>query len=185
MRTLVAAALTSALAILPLTVPSNGFAQNASGSGSENCTAITQGAATAVASRIQSDDSTIRQPISVKSLTCLDGFFNGFGLNLIANMLDPSTLLANVEGKICSLVKSTLSSLTGSALCGLTITGFNLGFGGLGGGSFCPKLSLGGGGPTWATFGAGSVATGGGRFTVNGAAAAPTGYTVQPNSGSY
>lgn len=154
--------------------------------GDASCSAITQAAADAVANRIQADDNSIRQPMSVKNLTCLDGFFNGFGLNLIANVLDPTALLSNVEGKICAMVRSTLTSLTGSAQCGLTITGFNLGFGsGFGGGSFCPKLSFGGGGPAWGTFGVGSPATGGGGFTVNGAAVAPTGYPIMPNSSSY
>ena len=175
---------TAAILAMPaLCVPRLALADTATGDA--NCTVITQAAADGVAARIQGDDNTIRDPISVKSLTCLDGFFNGFGLNLIANLLDPTTLLNNVEGKICSLVSSTLSSLTGAAQCGLTITGFNLGFGGFGGGGFCPKLSFGGGGPTWGTFGTGTSASGGGGFTVNGAAIAPTGYPVVPPSGSY
>lgn len=154
-------------------------------SGSPNCTVVTQAAADTVAARIQADDSSIRDPISVKNLTCLDNFFSGIGLNLIANILDPATLLSNVEGKICSLVTSTLRSLTGSAQCGLTITGFDLGFGGIGGGAFCPKLSFGGGGPTWASFGAGPVGSGGGGFYINGGGVPPTGYTLQPNAGTY
>lgn len=155
-------------------------------SGGASCSVITQAAADAVANRIQADDNSIRQPMSVKSLTCLDRFFRGFGLDLLSNILDPATLLSNVEGQICSMVSSTLSSLTGSAQCGLTISGFNLGFGtGLGGGSFCPKLSFGGGGPTWGTFGVGAAGAGGGGFTVNGAAVAPTGYPVLQNSSSY
>lgn len=155
-------------------------------SGGPSCSVITQAAADAVANRIMADDNSIRQPMSVKNLTCLDNFFNGFGLNLLSNLLDPATLLSNVEGQICSMVRSTLSSLTGSTQCGLTISGFNLGFGsGLGGGSFCPKLSFGGGGPTWGTFGVGGALNGGGGFTVNGAAVAPTGYPVLPNSSSY
>lgn len=154
--------------------------------GSANCTVVTQAAASTVAARIQADDSNIRDPMSVKNLTCLDNFFSGIGLNLIANVLDPSSLLDNVEGKVCSLVTSTLKSLTGSAQCGLTITGFNLGgFGGIGGGTFCPKLSFGGGGPTWATFGAGSVGSGGGGFYVNGGGLPPTGYPLQPNAATY
>jgi hypothetical protein len=171
------------VAVVVLAVPGPAIAQSASGSA--GCTVITQAAADGVAARIQSDDGTIRDPISVKNLTCLDNFFNGFGLNLIANVLDPTALLNNVEGKICSLVGSTLHSLTGTAQCGLTITGFNLGFGGLGGGSFCPKLSFGGGGPTWATFGTGATGSGGGGFYINGAGVPPTGYPLQPNSGAY
>ena len=169
------------LAILAL--PVSAIAQTTSGSA--GCTVITQAAADGVAARIQADDSSIRDPMSVKNLTCLDNFFNGFGLNLIASILDPTTLLSNVEGKICALVSSTLRSLTGSAQCGLTITGFNLGFGGFGGGAFCPKLSFGGGGPTWATFGTGSATSGGGGFYINGAGLPPTGYPLQPNSGAY
>ena len=170
-------------AVVMMALPASAMAQAASGS--DGCAVITQAAANGVAARIQADDNTIRQPISVKKLTCLDNFFNGFGLNLIANILDPTSLFDNVEGKICSLVSSTLSSLTGSAQCGLTITGFNLGFGGFGGGAFCPKLSFGGGGPTWATFGAGPAASGGGGFYINGAGAPPTGYPLLPNSGAY
>ena len=45
------------------------------------------------------------------------------------------TLLQNVEGQICSAVKSTWTSfLSGSTQCGITLTGINFGFGGLGGG---------------------------------------------------
>ena len=181
MKHVLAAPMILTLAILAL--PESASAQTASGSA--GCTVITQAAANGVAARIQADDSSIRDPMSVTSLTCLDNFFNGFGLNLIASLLDPASLLNNVEGKICSLVSSTLSSLTGAAQCGLTITGFNLGFGGFGGGTFCPKLSFGGGGPTWATFGSGSVASGGGGFYINGAGVPPTGYPLQPNSGTY
>ena len=176
--------LTATILAMPvLCVPRLVLADTATGDAA--CTVITQAAADGVTARIQGDDKTIRDPISVKNLTCLDSFFNGFGLNLIANLLDPTTLLNSVEGKICSLVSSTLSSLTGAAQCGLTITGFNLGFGGFGGGGFCPKLSFGGGGPTWGTFGVGTTVNGGGGFTVNRAAIAPTGYPVLPSSGSY
>jgi hypothetical protein len=169
---------------LTVAVTSPAYADTAAGSA--NCSVITQTAADAVAARIQADDGNIKAPISVTSLSCLDNFFNGFGLDLIGNVLDPASLLDKVEGKICSLVSSTLSSLSGAAQCGLTITGFNLGgFGSLGGGSFCPKLSFGGGGPTWATFGAGAAVNGGGGFIVNGAGVPPTGYTLQPNSGAY
>jgi hypothetical protein len=154
--------------------------------GSANCTVLAQTAADAVAARIQADDGLIKNPKSVKDLTCLDGFFNGFGLDLLVNILDPATLLANVETKICGLVSSTLSSLAGAAQCGLTISGFNLGgFGGIGGGNFCPKLNIGGNGPTWGTFGVGGVSSGGSGFVINGHGIPPTGYPLQSNSGSY
>ena len=65
------------------------------------------------------------------------------------------------------------------AACGLTVTGFNLGFGGLGGGLSCPKLSFGGGGPPISTFGLGVGTNGSGSgLYVNGNGMAPTGYTL-------
>lgn len=181
---LAAVALTALLALADAPSPASAQAAQNQQVGSASCAIITQAAADAVAGRIQADDQTIKDPISVKNLTCLDGFFNGFGLNLLTNLLDPSTLLANVEGKICSMVKQTLSSLTGSAQCGLTLTGFDFSFGtGIGGGSFCPKLSFGGGGPSWGTLGVGTGGSGG--FTVNGAGIPPTGYPLLPSSGSF
>src|SRR5580700_2442551 len=61
--------------------------------GSETCTTITQSAANAAASRINADDTDIPKPQSVKNFTCLDKFFNGTGLNVVANLLNPTTLL--------------------------------------------------------------------------------------------
>lgn len=145
--------------------------------GSVGCAAITQAAANGTTSRVQADDTTIKAPQSVTQLSCLDNFFNGVGLNLVTNLLNPSTLLQAVEGQICSLVQSTWSSMLGSAQCGLTLTGFNLGFGGIGGGLSCPSLSFGGGGPPIASVGVGSDTSGGGLY-INGSGMAPTGYTV-------
>ena len=152
--------------------------------GSANCALITQAAAGGMAARIQADDRDIAAPRSVTTLSCLDGFFNGVGLNVVTNLLNPGNLLAAVEGKICAAVQQTWTNLIGSVQCGLTITGFDLGFGGLGGGNFCPSLSFGGGGPTWASAGIGGSANGGGLY-INGTSVAPTGYTVPPNAGFY
>src|SRR5713101_3359164 len=123
--------------------------------GSVGCAAITQAGVNGLNARVQADDSNINAPQSVTSLTCLDNFFNGVGLNLITNLLNPANLLQAVEGQICNLVQQTWNSLLGRVQCGLTITGFNLGFGGLGGGLSCPRLSFGGGGPPIATIGLG------------------------------
>ena len=62
----------------------------------------------------------------------------------------------------------------------MSISGFNLGIGGLGGGLSCPRLSFGGGGPPLATFGlgpGGAYGTGGGLY-INGTGLNPTGYTL-------
>ena len=147
--------------------------------GSTGCAAITQASVNGLNARIQADDSNINAPQSVTSLTCLDNFFNGVGLNLVTNLLNPANLLQAVEGKICNLVQQTWNSLLGKVQCGLTISGFNLGFGGLGGGLSCPKLSFGGGGPPIATIGIGVGPTGSGLY-INGAGTAPSGYSL-PN----
>jgi hypothetical protein len=145
-------------------------------SGSVGCSTITQAAANGLNARIQADDSNINPPQSVTTLTCLNNFFNGDGLNLITNLLNPATLLQNVEGQICNLVQSTWQSLLGKAQCGISLTGFNLGFGGLGGGLSCPSLSFGGGGPPIASIGLGT-ASGSGLY-INGTGTAPTGYAL-------
>ena len=61
--------------------------------GSETCTTITQSAANAATSRVNADDTDIPKPQTVKNFTCLDKFFNGTGLNVVANLLNPTTLL--------------------------------------------------------------------------------------------
>jgi hypothetical protein len=146
--------------------------------GSAGCAAVVQAASNGLTSRVQGDDTTIKPPTSVTNLTCLDNFFNGVGLNLVTNLLNPANLLQVVEGKICSLVQQEWTSLLGSAQCGLTITGFNFGFGGIGGGLACPKLAFGGGGPPVATFGLGTTTTSGGGLYINGNGMVPTGYNA-------
>lgn len=168
--------LVALIAVLALPCSAEAQTTTTTTTGSVGCAAITQAAANGMTARIQADD-TIKPPTSVTNLTCLGNFFNGIGLNLVTNLLNPGTLLQAVEGQICGMVQSTWSSLLGSAQCGLTITGFNLGFGGLGGGLSCPKLSFGGGGPPIASIGIGTTTTGDGLY-INGAGMAPTGYTV-------
>jgi hypothetical protein len=164
------------LAAASLGAPAFGAATTTTTTGSVGCAAITQAAANGLTSRVQADDTTIKPPISVTNLTCLSNFFNGVGLNLITNLLNPLNLLQMVEGKICALVQQEWNSLLGSAQCGLTITGFNFGFGGIGGGLACPKLSFGGGGPPMATLGIGTTTTSGGGLYINGNGMVPTGY---------
>src|ERR1700690_2296920 len=118
--------------------------------GSEACTTIPQSAANAAASRINADDTDIPKPQSVKNFTCLDKFFNGTGLNVVANLLNPTTLLNSIESQICNKLTQVWSQTIGKAQCGITLTGFQMGFLGgstLGGGLSCPKISIGGGGP--------------------------------------
>ncbi|MCG7354847.1 hypothetical protein MHL32_24700, partial [Roseomonas mucosa] len=69
-----------------LSVPAVAQAQS---TGSVGCTALTQAAAGAIEARVQADDAAIPQPTSVRNLTCLDNFFKGVGLNVIASLLDP------------------------------------------------------------------------------------------------
>jgi hypothetical protein len=168
------------LAALAVLVNSQSFADAATNTtGSVGCAALVQAAANGMTARMAADNATIQQPTSVMNLTCLNNFFNGVGLNLVTNLLNPGNLLQAVEGQICKAVQQTWSSFLGHLQCGLTITGFNFGFGGLGGGLSCPKLSFGGGGPPITTIGLGLRGSGSGLY-INGTGLAPTGYTLPP-----
>jgi hypothetical protein len=159
------------------------FAQT---TGSATCATLTQSAANAATSRINADDTDIPQPQSVKNFTCLDNFFNGAGLNVVINLLNPQNLLNAVETQICSKLASIWSSTLGKAQCGITLTGFKMGFLGgstLGGGLSCPKLSFGGGGPALMSIGVGPSNSG--TLTVTGNAVAPTGYPITSLLGLY
>ncbi len=164
----------------PTGTPVSG-ADPASGDNTVNCTALAQAGAAGLAARVNADDQTIKAPQSVTKLTCLGDFFNGVGLNVLTNLLDPAALLKSVEGQICSEVNSAWQEALGSAQCGLSVTGFNIGFGGLGGGVFCPKLTFGGGGSQIGSIGTGLNNTG--AFNVNGQAQGPTGYPLPPGPG--
>ena len=136
--------------------------------GSEACTTITQSAANAATSRVSADDTDIPKPQSVKNFTCLDNFFKGAGLNVVANLLNPTNLLNSIESQICNKLTQVWSQTIGKAQCGITLTGFQMGF--LGG------SSLGGGGPTIMSIGVGPGNSG--KLTVTGNAVAPTGYSI-------
>ena len=110
--------------------------------GSESCTTLIQSAANAATSRVSADDTDIPKPQSVKTFTCLDKFFNGAGLNVVINLLNPTTLLNAVESEICNKLTSIWNSTIGKAQCGITLTGFKMGFlggGTLGGGLSCRR----------------------------------------------
>jgi hypothetical protein len=165
-----------AIAALAL-ISTQAVAQTAT-TGSAACAALTQAAANGAAARIAADNQTIQPPNSVTNLTCLNNFFNGTGLTIIANLFDPTNLLKAVQGQLCQLVQQTWNDvLGGTGQCGITLTGFNLGFGAgnLGGGSFCPRLTFGAGGPPIGTIGVGP-----GNSTtlpVQGTTTLPIGYT--------
>jgi len=152
--------------------------------GSASCAKLAQVSADAISNRIAADDASINAPKSVKTLTCLDSFFRGTGLDVVTNILNPTNLLTSIEGQICSAIQNAWSSSLGAPQCGITLSGFNLGFGSLGNlgsGLSCPKLSFGGGGPAIA-----SISTGGngnGEFRVNGAGVVPAGYTLSTQDG--
>ena len=180
-------AMTAAVLVaVPLaTVPTPACAQAAGGgggatsTGSVGCTALVQAAANGTNARVGADDTRINQPQSVVNLSCLDNFFNGVGLNLVTNLLNPTTLLQQVQGRICSMVQNAWTSALGQVQCGITLTGFNIGFmGGFGGGLSCPRLSFGGGGPPIGSIGlgVGNGGSGGGIY-IGGNGLVPTGYT--------
>jgi hypothetical protein len=179
MTRLAALAFCTALTAASLSSPAWSQTTTTSGTGSVGCTAITQAAANGLTARVGADDQSINAPLSVTSMTCLDNFFNGVGLNVVTNLLNPSNLLNAVETQICQLVKNEWNSLLGGAQCGLTLTGFNFGFGGLGGGLSCPKLSFGGGGPPIGSIGLG-VGSGSGLY-IHGQGLPPSGYTAPAN----
>lgn len=167
------------LAALPLAAPpARGQIAGTTTAGSVGCTALVQAAANGLTARVQADDQRINAPQSVVNLTCLDNFFNGVGLNLITNLLDPATLLQSVQGRICALAQNAWTALLGRVQCGLTVTGFNIGFlGGFGGGLACPRLTFGGGGPPITTLGLGVGNGGSGNgLYIQGNGLVPTGY---------
>ncbi len=149
---------------------------NARADENAGCTALAQASAAGLAAAVSADDQTIKAPQSVTELSCLNNFFSGIGLNVITSLLDPTQLLKNVEGQICNSVNSAWQSAIGSAQCGLTVTGFNTNFGlDLGGGTFCPKLSFGGGGTSLGSIG--TTAAGNTGLYLNGTTQLPTGYS--------
>ncbi|MBN9559348.1 MAG: hypothetical protein J0H14_01300, partial [Alphaproteobacteria bacterium] len=105
------------------------------------------------------------------------GYPNGFEVGMDC----PNDRYVN-DGQICQAVNQTWSQfLSGATQCGLTLTGINFGFGGLGGGLSCPKLTFGGGGPPIGSIGIGAGGSGSGLY-INGTIQAPPGYTLPANA---
>ena len=125
---------------------------------SEGCAALMQAGADAISGQIALENGTIKQPQSVRSLSCLGDFF-GNGLSLLTSVADIGALVNNMAGQFYATLKNAWDAQLGAANCGLTVTGINYGFG-LGGGNFCPKLTIGGGGATLGQFGTGGGGTG-------------------------
>lgn len=173
---------------LAVALPASAWAQAATPTtGSAACATLAQAAADGLNARVAANNASISPPASVMNLSCLQNFFSGVGLNLITSLINPASIVQSVEGQICQAVNTAWQNALGTAQCGLTLTGFNLGFGiGLGGGTMCPKLSFGGGGPPL-----GSVSTGyntqeGYGLYINGQSpTVPTGYSALSSDGSF
>ncbi len=172
MRRLIAAVVATGLAGMPAVAS----AQVANGA-SQGCAALAQAGVDAATAQIAAEDQTIQPPQSVRGLTCLDGFFNGTGLDVLVNFANFGNLIGAIQGQLCAAVTNAWRSTLGNAQCGLTVSGFDLGFGGLGGGSFCPRLNIGGNGSQLANFGVGTGGQTG--FYVNGVQQLPSGYPQQ------
>lgn len=178
-RLALACGLAAAMACaIPIALAQSAGATTQADTGSTTgCATLAQAAANGIAAEIAANNQIIQPPQSVTQLSCLGNFFNGVGLNVITNLLNPANLLQDVEGKICDAATQAYQSALGTAQCGLTITGFNLGgLGNLGFGNFCPSLSIGAGGPTWGTIGTSLDGNGQSNLYVDGHAITPTGY---------
>ena len=168
-------------AMLALGAPGAALAQQTT-TGSVGCTAIVQAAANGTTARIAAANQTIQRPASLTTLSCLNNFFSGTGLNVVTNLLDPATLLQNVGSQICQAVNHPGSlCLRGTPLGGPTFPGTIWGWGGLGGGLSCPKLTFGGGGPPIGSIGIGTGGSGSGLY-INGTITAPPGYELPANA---
>jgi len=178
------------LALIAIMATATANAQSASGSstttGSVGCAALVQASTDAVNARIQSNDAYEAQPSSVSGLSCLGNFFNGTGLNLVSNFLNPSSLIqqaiGQVEGQICNAAQSEWQKTVGSASqCGLSLNGVNMGLNiPTSGGLMCPSLSFGGSGPQIGSLGA--TVGGGTNMYVNGSQKLPLGYIMNTSN---
>lgn len=156
---------TAALFAIAVDGGSAAYAQSA------DCAALIQAGQDAVIEQIRLEETTIKQPTSVREMTCLGNFF-GTGLNLLSNLTDFGALAGQFSGQLCSAVRSAWDAALGSANCGLMVTGPQLGFGMPGGGNLCGRLNIGGGGNVLGNFG---VGMGGGTYAAP-ATVVPTGY---------
>lgn len=138
--------LVAAAVALPVQVA---FAQASPG-----CEDLARAAAAGMEARVAADDEQIAPPMPVRELTCMDFFFDGDIFNVLtdfegalAGMLTSAAFRA-----ACDLARQAWDATLGNIQCGITLQGFNIGFGGsLGGGTFCPAVALGGNGPVLAS----------------------------------
>lgn len=157
----------------------------ADSTGSTGCAQLAQAAADGASASMQANDTSVTPPVSISQMSCLSRFFNGTGLDVISSILNPTSILSAVEGQICSEVNTVWQDTLGSAQCGLTVSGFNLGFGLSGFGLMCPKFSFGGGGPPIGSISSGYQTGNGTGLYINGNPTVPTGYTAPTAGGIY
>lgn len=147
---------------------------------SAGCDLLQTSAQEGMSLRVAADDDQIPMPQSVRNLTCMNFFFNGTLFNVLTDwrgalvgMLTQAAFQA-----VCGLAQSAWDSTLGRVQCGITLAGINLGFGGsLGGGSFCPNIVIGGGGPRLASASLGAGARNAAYFG-HGMPVGPTGYPM-------
>lgn len=146
---------------------------------SPGCEDLTRAAAAGMELRIAADDEQIQPPVSVRDLTCMDFFFNGDIFNVMTDFEGAlvGMLTSAAMSAACNLAREAWNATLGNIQCGITLQGFNIGFGGsLGGGNFCPVLALGGGG---ATLGSATLSAGARSAPYTPVSPmAPTGYPV-------
>ncbi|GAB2295016.1 hypothetical protein Dimus_029204 [Dionaea muscipula] len=110
-RAIVSGALAAMLALTPFYAE----AQTTTTTGSVGCATLVQAAANGMTARMAADQATIQQPKSVTSLTCLGNFFNGIGLNLVTNLLNPAFCCKPWKARSAPL--SNRPGIPGSARC--------------------------------------------------------------------
>lgn len=162
---------TAAAVLLPVHVA---LAQSSPG-----CDDLQRAAAAGMEMRIAADDAQIAPPMSVRELTCMSFFFDGDIFNVVTDfggyLVGMLTEAAFREA--CNLARQAWDATLGNIQCGITLQGLGIGFGGsLGGGNFCPVVSLGGNGPTIAS----ATLSAGARYEpyIGVSPMAPTGYPV-------
>ncbi|MFT8369765.1 hypothetical protein [Acetobacter sp.] len=151
---------------------------------SSGCQALVQAAATGKAAQIKTDDAMIQQPESVTKFTCLGGFFNGIGLDILTNGLNLASIAQAAMGKVCMELTNVWQTLESEAQCGLNVSSFDDNFNlGLGAGAICPTLNFGGGGDQLIntgvnTNGKNSYTDTPNPYDVNGSLQLPDGYSL-------
>lgn len=163
---------------LTLVLPCQSWAD---GSG---CQALVQAAATGKAAQIKTDDAMIQKPESVTKFTCLGGFFNGIGLDILTGGLNVASIAQAAMGKICNELSDVWQSLESAGQCGLNVSSFDDNFNlGLGAGSICPTMNFGGGGDQLInsgvnTNGKNSYSDNPIGYDINGSTQLPDGYSL-------